>query len=101
MTRNTGKRYGSDVKDKILNKALKMWEQDHNNLTVMGVAKALGMNHANIYHHFPEGLKDAVAEHAVQTKNTRIVARLIALGHPATDQLCPTERAEYLSNLNK
>jgi len=101
MSRNTGKRYGNDVKNKILNTALKMWEQDHNNLTVMGVAKALGMNHANIYHHFPEGLKDAVAEYAVKTKNIRIVGRLIALGHPSTNDLCPTERADYLSNFNK
>ena len=101
MSKNTGKRYGSDVKEKILNKAVKLWEQDHTQVTVTNVARALGMNHANIYHHFPDGFRETVAEHAVKTKNTKIICQLIAYGHPAVEGLAPCERAEYLSNLHK
>lgn len=101
MTKNTGKRYGTDVKEKILNKAIKIWEQDATQMTTANVARQLGMNHANIYHHFPDGFKEAVAEYAVKTKNTKIICQLIALGHTTVESLGPSERAEYLSNLHK
>ena len=97
----TSKRYGLDVKEKILNKAINIWEQDATQMTTANVARELGMNHANIYHHFPEGFKEAVAEYAVKSKNKKIVCQLIALGHSSVDGLSPSERVDYLSNLHK
>lgn len=95
----TGKRYGKNVKTKILDKALRIWVRNPNEFTIKNVAIALGMNHSNIYHHFPNGLFEAVAEHALKKKNVKAVSRLIALGHPAADKLAPSERAEYLTKL--
>lgn len=86
-----------DTKTKILKTGLKMWLENPDSVTANGIASRIGMTHATILYHFPEGVKDAVAEFAVRTKNARIVAQLIVTGHKAAEGLAPSERAEYLS----
>lgn len=94
---STGKRYGKDVKEKILETALKVWEENTTNLSIKEVATRLGMNHANVYYHFPQGLQDAVAEYALEKNNIKVVTSLIVSGHHLAEKLSPSEKLEYLS----
>lgn len=96
---NKGPRFGRDVKEKILNAGLRIWEKDASKLTVTNVARSLGMTHGNVFYHFPAGLKDAIAEYAIAQKNTRVIVQLIVTGHPLVEKLAPSERANYLKSI--
>ena len=96
---STSKRYGADVKEKILQTAVKVWEENPHDFTVKKVSTRLGMNHANIYHHFPQGLMDAMADYALRNKNVRVICSLIVAGHKSVENLSPSEKSKYLLSL--
>lgn len=85
------------IKDKILNTGVEMWLENPASVTASGIARRLGKTHAAILYHFPYGVKEAVAEYAVQQKQAKIIAQLITTGHKSVRDLCPTDRARYLA----
>jgi len=80
----------------ILDAGLKMWPD----VSARGIARQIGMTHAAIAYYFTQNLKDAIAEHAVKTGKTRIIAQLIAAKHKAVRNLTAEERAKHLNSLN-
>lgn len=67
--------------------------------TLQKIADRVGnITRQGIHHHFPNGtLHDAIAEHAVRTKNSRVVLQLMASGHKAVESLSPSERIKHFN----
>ena len=79
---------------KILTAGVKLWPD----VTPSKVAKAMNLkSHVNVLYHFPRGtLKDAVAEYAVETGNSKVIAQLILTGHKAIKDMPVTVRRKHL-----
>jgi AcrR family transcriptional regulator len=92
-----GRRFGAGVKEQILETGMRLWEENPETFNTVNVAKALGMTHGNVFYHFPTGLKNAVAQYALEKKNIKIVAQLITSGHEIVKNMDNSERAEYLA----
>lgn len=86
-----------NTRERILNTGLKMWLKDPQSVSANGIANKIGMTHATVLYHFPEGVKDAIAEYAVMKKDARIIPQLIVLDHPSVRNLAPCERIAYLT----
>lgn len=84
---------GDKTKKKILFAGVKLWPD----VTPSTVAAKIGMTHAAVLYHFPGNtLKDAVAKHAVEIGESRVIVQLFVTGHKATDKLTHAERAKHL-----
>lgn len=90
---------GGDTKLKILKKGLKMWEKDPASVNAHAISKQLGIVHGTVLYHFPYGVRDAVAEYAIQVENTRVIAQLIVENHRLIKDLAPCERSAYLAGV--
>lgn len=73
-----------------------MWKKNPDSVNAHAIAKQINMTHGSVMYHFPYGVKDAVAEYAVEKKDSKIVAQLIVLGHKAVQNLSPTEKSEFM-----
>lgn len=92
-------KHGDRQKRKILNAGLKLWRQDPARLTLRNVADAVGVTHPSVLYHFKEdgGLRDAVAAHAVDRGDSRIIVQLMAMGHAAVKGLSEADRRRHAS----
>lgn len=90
-------KHGERVKERILNAGLKVWPD----VTLSSVARAAGFkSHRSVSYHFaPDVLKDAIAEHAIKTGNSRVIVQLVAIGHPAIENMSPRERAKHFKSV--
>lgn len=84
------------MKEKILKAGLKAWKADPCSVTASNIARMIGVTHATILYHFPEGVKDAVAKYAVEKWDVAIIAQLIVTKHRATKELTPEQKMEIL-----
>jgi len=86
-----------ETKLKILKAGLICWPD----ISARKVGEQCGMTHTAILHHFSgEGtLKNAIAEHAVEVEDLRVVRLLICNDHPSILHLPPLDRAEYFSDI--
>lgn len=90
---------GELTRDKILKTGIKMWLNNPDSVTANAIAEKIGVVHATVLYHFPKGVKDSVAEYAVQTGEKKIICQLIALDHKAVRKLSQQQKTEYLSQL--
>lgn len=90
---------GDATKLRILKKGLKMWEKDPQSVNAHAISQQLGMTHGTVAYHFPYGVRDAVAEYALQVENVRVIAQLIVEDHKTVRNLAPCERAAYLAGV--
>lgn len=97
-TRKPSKR-GDDTRQKILETGLQMWEENSYSVNAYAIARRLGMVHGTVMYHFPYGIREAVAEYALEVKNSRVIAQLIVESHPSIRDMSPTERTRYLSRV--
>lgn len=81
------------TRDKILDAGLKLWP----NVTPTTVSKATGISQPNVFYHFPEGLADAVAAHAVKVGDSHVIVQLMASGHAAVENLSPSDRIRHFN----
>lgn len=88
---------GKVTRLKILKKGLKMWEKDPMSVNAHKISQELDIVHGTVLYHFPYGVRDAIAEYAVEVQNKRVIAHLIIESHPAVKKLAPCERAAYLA----
>lgn len=94
--------HGERMRLQILDAGLAIWRKSGPAaVTARAVGKAVGLTHAGVLHHCrsSSGLRDAVAQWAVQTRDRTVVPQLITSGHPAAASLSPALRAEYLGNV--
>lgn len=91
--------HGEKTQLKILETGLAMWLENPDSVTANGIATRLGLVHASVLYHFPEGVKDAVATYAVEKGCGQVIAQLIVGKHGAVAGLSGAERAEWLGRV--
>jgi AcrR family transcriptional regulator len=82
------------LKRSILDAGVAMWPD----VTARSIARQIGTSHTIVLYHFRDivGLKAAIAEHAVLTCDSRVIAQLIATKHPAVDSMPAETIARYM-----
>jgi len=83
------------TRDKILDAGVALWPH----VSPSSVARAMGLNsHVNVLYYFKttQALKDAVAQHAVDTENSKVIVQLLAVDHKVVKNMRLTDRARHL-----
>ena len=98
MTRRTTLSAGERTRRKILNAGVKIWLETGGNVTAHNIGAALNMTHSAVLYHYRSALtlRDAVARHAVEAGNSRVIMHLLAIRHPAIDNLDSEERDRHV-----
>jgi AcrR family transcriptional regulator len=81
---------------------MQLWrEQGLERVTATRVASLVGITHGAVLYHFDstDGMRDAIAAHAVWKSDTVIVPQLIAMRHPSTAHMDNVERSAYFSRM--
>lgn len=84
------------MKNEILQAGLKLWP----NVTPSSVANALNITHAAVIYHFPD-VREAVAQHAIDTRYLPVVVQMIASGHPLCTQMTDDEMIRCIRDFVK
>ena len=86
-------------RDEILKAGIKAWHESPQSVTASNIGRMIGLTHAGVLYHFPKGLKNAVAAHAVELRDKKIVPQLIVCKHPAIKSLTSAERLEFIKRM--
>lgn len=84
---------GDELRKKILETGLKLWPS----VSTCKIAEKIGISHPNVSYYFGAGLKDAVAEYAVETGASRVIAQLILTKHKAVKNLTASDRKKHMA----
>ena len=87
---------GDSTRTRILKAGIRMWKKDPASVNAHAISKYIGMTHGTVMYHFPYGVRDAVAEYALEIKDPVIIAQLIATGSALVKNMAPSERTEYM-----
>lgn len=92
-------KHGEKIKQKILDVGVSIWPD----VTLSSVARAAGFkSHASVSYYFPnDELKDAVAAHAVETNNSRVIVQLLAINHKTVKRMPKDQREKHLRKIGK
>lgn len=88
-----------NTKERILEAGIKIWLRNPLSVNAYAIAREMQIVHGTVLYHFPEGVRDAVAEYAVKTNNNKIIIQLIAAGHKSVELLDAEKRAEYVATI--
>lgn len=83
-------------KKEILQAGIKAWHENPQSVTASNIGRMIGLTHAGVLYHFPKGLKDAVAQYAMQIGDKKIVPQLIVTKHSTAKNLTSAERSKFL-----
>ena len=87
---------GEATKLLMLETGVKLWP----NVTARAIGRKIGLTHSAVAYHFNDGeLIDAVAAHAVETGNSKVIAQLIATNHKAVRKMTQSDKIKHLSAL--
>lgn len=89
----------TDMKTNILETGIRLWRVDPQYVTARRIAKELNVTHGSVLYYFNRGqvgLRDAIAYHAVEQGESRVIASLIAMNHKAAASLDETQRLEHM-----
>lgn len=90
--------------ENILVAGVSIWaEQGERFVTSRNIAKMIGRTHAAVvyYFHTAEDMREAIAKHAVETKNATVICKLIASNHSAVADMATPVRMKWLDSLRK
>jgi len=87
--------HGDNVKRTILDAALKTWPD----VSYRAVGKAADMTHSNVFYHFPDGLEDAVIEHAHAVGDRKMIQKLIVSEHESTAHMNAEAKASWFEGV--
>lgn len=95
-------KHGDLIKRKILDTGLKLWRKNPNSVSARGIGAIIGMTHSAVLYHFKnaEGMRNAIANHAVALNDSKIIMHLIAEGHPSVAHMSSRESAKHMRNMN-
>lgn len=90
-------KHGDKIREKILNAGVEIWPD----VTPSNIAKIAKLkSHSVVLYHFKsDELKNAVAEHAVNIGNSRVIVQLIAMKHKAVKKLNVRERNKHFKGV--
>lgn len=89
---NSMKKQGEQTRESILETGLKLWP----NVTPTSIANTLNISHGTVIYHFPD-IKNAVAEYAVKTGNSRVIVQLLAMRHKAVKDMNAVEHIKHFT----
>ncbi len=89
---------GEKTRKKIMDAGLKLWIEQNGNVNSHQIAVVLDMTHSAVLYHYKtvENLRNSIAEHAVNTGNSRVIMHLLSLRHPSVDKLDADARARHV-----
>lgn len=89
--------HGKDIKERILEIGLTLWPH----ISAREIGRQMNMSHSAILYHFDDadGLRDAIAKHAVETGNSGIIVQLLAINHPATKGMETQLRDKHMATI--
>lgn len=89
-------RRGDEQRARILCAGLRLWPA----ASARAIGAALGMSHSNVLYHFgnADGLRNAIAAHAVQRGESRVITYLIAEKHAAVSDMPSAVRLTHMVN---
>lgn len=90
---------GNETKEKILNAGIKLWIKDPSEVTPSHIGRMLKMSHSLVIYHFPKGIKDAVAHHALKNDVLPVIGLLIAGNHKVIGKLSDKEKQSYIQRI--
>jgi AcrR family transcriptional regulator len=94
-----GYKTGRHTRQRILDVGLGIARDDGlKAITARAIGSHVHISHTAVLYYFNgiEALRDAVAEHAIENKDARVIARLILDEHPRVTGFTSGERAEWL-----
>lgn len=87
---------GDKTKLLILKTGLQMWKENPTSVNAYSISKRIKMTHGSIMYHFPYGVRDAVANYALEVKDPIVIGQLIAVGDPLVRDMSPSDKTEYM-----
>lgn len=90
---------GEMTRRSILEMGAQLWAVDPQYVTARRIAKELGLTHGAVSYYFARGersLRDAVAFHAIEQGEARVIVSLIAMQHKAAAHLTEAQRLEFM-----
>lgn len=92
---------GLRTKESIILIGLQVWRENPDRVNMTHVGSLVGITHAAVSYHFgsSDGLRNAVAEHAVRISDPVVVPMLLASRHPATAAMTAQQKAPFLQSL--
>lgn len=87
---------GQKTREKILNIGLNLWPD----VTVTNIAEKADLTYQAVIYHYPkEKLKNAIAEHAIEVDDKKVVAQLILANHKFVRNMTSDEKTTYLQSV--
>lgn len=85
--------HGTRVRTAILDEGLKLWPH----VSARGIARILHIDHSSVLYHFGSvaRLRYAVAAHAIERRDDRVIRYLIAEKHDVIASLPPGEQQAF------
>lgn len=85
------------TKERILDAGVDLWPD----ITLKAVADAADLKHTAVLYYFPtvSALKTAVARHAVEKGNSRVIVQLLAQKHPSVKDMPPAQRIHHFNSI--
>jgi hypothetical protein len=95
---------GDNTKLEFREIGLRLWRVDPSYVTARRIAAELDIAHGTVGYHFARGertLRDAIAFHAVEQGDRRVMAHLIIERHKAVSHMDDTARSQCLQEAAK
>lgn len=92
---------GARTKQSILEVGLQVWRERPDKVNAKYIASMVDVTHGTVSYHYgsSDGLRDAIAAHAVAVQDDVVVPMLITTSHPAVAHLTAPERLTYLAGV--
>lgn len=87
------------MRKKILETGLKLWRLDPSKVSARNIARRLNRTHSAVLYYFDGDLKERIAEYAVEVGDAKVIAQLIATGHPAIRSMDKKTRLDYMTKV--
>jgi AcrR family transcriptional regulator len=87
------------TKERILEAGIALWLENPKKVNATSIGKHIGLTHGAVLYHFPNGVKDAVAEYALLIRESRVIVQLIASNHPAVHGMSKADIRYHLNSL--
>lgn len=90
--------HGARIRTLILETGAKLWRDDPAKVTSRKIASILKMSHGGVLYHFGtvEDMRKAIAVHAIEKGDSRVIVHLIAARHPTIKHMSDADRLAHM-----